>query len=333
MSGQYQEIDLEGPGPKKTAAEAEAELEIVEQEVEAEPEPQAEKPAPKAGAEGEDEAEEGEPKQGRLSRSQRLKLQRDTFAKQLAETKAELEAERQARTKLQTQNDEAATAGYDFYIQTLEDSMKMLRGEFDAAFDQGDRDKLFGVQQRMAELAAEKKAAERDKAQRPTKAAAGGEGQKPQTQQTTETQASPQSQPSSQGGKPNPLAVEWADRHKGWFGKNQVMTMAARVIDAQMASEGFDPNEPEYFDELDKRLKEEFPHRMTGDVKKTQAQASPTVQNRAATLAPGTKMRVVITPQDRDMARRLNISIEEYAKQKARRDAAANSVSGYTEIV
>lgn len=327
MSGTYQEVDLEGPGPKKIEAEAEPEFEIVEEEAEA----SAPAPAPKA-----DDDDEGEPeaeaKPGRLSRSQRLKLQRDNFAQQLAETRAQLEAERQARTQLQTQNEEAATAGYDFYIQTLGESMKALRAEFDAAFDQGDRDKLFNVQQKMAELAAEKKAAEREKAQRPTKAAAGGEDQKPPTRPTTGATESPQSKSPSPAGKTNPLAVEWADRHKDWFNKNQVMTMAARVIDAQMAQEGFDPQEPDYFDELDRRLKEEFPHRLNAP-KKTQAQAGPTVQHRAAALAPGAKVKVVITGQDREVARRLGISVEDYAKQKARREAAVNSVSGYTEIV
>ena len=329
MSGSYQEIDLENSDPKATAAEAEAEFEIVEAEAEA---VEDKKPEPKVEV-AEEETEEEAPK-GRLSRSQRLKLQRDSYAQQLAEARTQLEAERAERTKLQSQNDEAATAGYDFYIQTLGDSMKGLRAEFDAAFDQGDRDKLFNVQQRMAELAAEKKAAERERAARPTKAAPGGTEPKSPTPPTTEDSASAASKPSSPTNRPNPLAVEWAKRHEEWFGKNQVMTMAARVIDSQLAQDGFDPGESEYFDELDRRLKEEFPHRLNvAAVKKSQSQAGPTVQNRAATLAPGSKVRVVITPQDRDLARRLNISVEEYAKQKARREAAVNSVSGYTEIV
>lgn len=330
MSGAYQEIDLDGTGKAKAGAE-EDEFEIVEEGVEpAAPEPAAPAPEP----DDDDEETPTEPTaQKRLSRSQRLKLQRDNFAQQLAQTQAELAAERAERTKLQGQNEEAATAGYDFYIQTLADSMKGLRAEFDAAFDQGDRDKLFNVQQRMAELAAEKKQAEREKAGRPTKAASGSEDQKSQTPPTTEASKPPQQQASSPAGKPNPLALEWAKRHEEWFGKNPVMTMAARVLDSQLYQEGFDAGEPEYFDELDKRLKVEFPQRFTEAAKKTQAQTGPTVSHRAATLSPGQKVKVVITAQDRDLARRLNISVEEYAKQKARREAAGNSVSGYTEIV
>jgi len=330
MSGVYQEVDLDTIGKAKPGEE-ESEFEIVEED--AEPAPA---PAP-AAAEAEDDDEEAPAEQAatkRLSRSQRLKLQRDNFAQQLAATQAELTAERGERTKLQNQNEEAATAGYDFYIQTLSESMKGLRSEFDLAFDTGDREKLFNVQQQMAELAAEKKQAEREKAGRPTKAATGSEDQKSQTPPTTGVSRSPQQQ-LSPAGKPNPLAMEWAKRHDEWFGKNPVMTMAARVLDSQLAQEGFDAGEPEYFDELDKRLKDEFPQRFAGaaTAKRTQAQTGPTVSHRAATLSPGQKVKVVITAQDRDLARRLNITVEEYAKQKARREAASNSVSGYTEIV
>ena len=175
----------------------------------------------------------------------------------------------------------------------------------------------------MAELAAEKRQAERDKRARPTSEAKSPPAQP--TPPTTEPAPAP-----APAGKPNPLAVEWA-KANDWFGKDAIATMAARVIDQQMVADGFDPSDPDYFVELDKRLRAELPHKFTQGAKP--AKQLPTVQNRAAALPAGTKMKVTITQADRAMAEHLNIPIEEYARQKARREMASNAPNGYTEIV
>ena len=336
MSGsQYQELDLDNLG----AAEVPSDIEIVDegQDIEVVPEEETPAPAPKpaartAPAEDDDDAEEdsSEDDSGqaserkKLSRSQRLKVQRDNYARQLAEMQDRLAAAEERASKFEKDATEGASIGMDMYIKSLDADMQSLRREFDTAFDAGDREKIFQVQQRMAELAAEKKQAERDRRSIPTKAAAPAGQEAPQQ--------TPQTQPTTKPNRPNPLALEWLDRNKTWFNVDPVMTAAAQAIDQQMVREGFVPSDPDYFDELDKRVRREMPHKF-GEAAPARKASSPTVQNRAG-VVPGSngKVRVTITQADREMANHLGISITDYAREKAKRERATGTASQYTEI-
>ena len=258
-------------------------------------------------------------------------MQRDSYAAELAQLRKEAAESRTALEHERKRNAEAAEAGYDFYEKTLTDGMAALRAEFDAAFDAGDKAKVFDVQQRMAELAAEKSQIARDRRARPTKAAETGQEAPQRTQQTQPSDT--REQAPQQRGRPNPLAVSWFEENKAWFNKDPVMTQVARVIDQQITQDGFDANEPEYFEELDKRLRNEMPHKFgepapVAAPKRQQA----TVQNRATSPGSGGKVKVSISQEDRDVARRLGVDIMDYARQKARREIAERSVSGYVEI-
>lgn len=327
---QYQEIDLDNLG----AAEIPSDIEIVEENPEVEV-AEEEAPAPVAKtkaavAEDDDDADEdsvadsdgqGDSKK-KLSRSQRLKTQRDNYARQLAEMQERLRSAEERASKFEKDATEGASIGMDMYIKSIDADMQSLRREFDTAFDEGNREKIFEVQQRMAELAAEKKQAERDRRSIPTKAAApAGQEAPQQTQQTQPTN------------RPNPFALEWLERNKSWFNTDPIMTAAARAVDQQMVQEGFNPTEPDYFDELDKRIRREMPHKFGEAPAPARKAAAPTVQNRAG-VVPGSngKVRVTITQADREMANHLGISITDYAREKAKRERAANTANQYTEI-
>ncbi len=328
----YQEIDLDNPGKGAAASEA-SDIEIVEEPA-AEPSPEAvPAPAPAAAStpseddEPDDESPSESPSSGprKQTRSQRLKNQRDAYARQLAEAQARLvDAENRAR-RYEADANEGAAIGFDLYAKQLDTAMHALRRDFDQAFDAGDREKIFDVQQRMAQLTAERSQIERDRRAIPTKPVQqSGPAAQPQTQQTPP--ASPRRQPS-------PAAVEWYERNKTWFNKDVVMTAGARVIDNQMVRDGFAPNDPDYFEELDKRLQQEFPHKFGRQAPARQPANNPTIQNRSSpALAPG-KVRVTITQADRDMANHLGISVEQYAREKAKTERAAQTVSQYTEIL
>jgi hypothetical protein len=331
MSDSFKELDLNNLGSADLTIDATPDdIEIVE---EGAPAPTQAPPAAEPDDDDDHVADEGAERK-RLSRSQRLKIQRDAYAQRIAELEATVEKERAERTRIQAQNEEAATAGYDFYLTTLDNGLTSLRAEFNAAYDAGDKDKVFEVQQRMAELVAEKKQVERERRARPTKAEAPASGgvARPPTPQTTEAT---ETAPRPQAGKPNPLVQHWYERNKSWFNQDAVMTAAARAIDSQLTSDGFDSAAEDYFEELDKRLAENFPHKFG---KKQEAAApakkvTPTIQNRATAAMPGTKIKVTITASDREMARQLNVPIEDYARQKAKREMAENTSNGYTEIV
>ncbi len=339
--GGYQELDLDNPGKAPAGADAPNDIEIVHEGLETaeteivEEAPPAPAPVAKAPADEDDdddstvEAPSGE-RSKKLTRSQRLKAQRDAYAKQLAAAQAELaEAKARAHRFEQDANDGAAI-GFDLYLKNIESSMKALRRDFDKAFDDGDREKIFEVQQRMAELAAERQQVERDRRAIPTKPAQPSGSGTPQ--QTAPTPQAPQ-QPARK--TPSPAAMEWYERNKTWFNKDVVMTAGARVIDQQMVADGYAPDDPDYFDELDKRLKAEFPTKLGGRAATSSRQpaTNPTIQNRSGPTATPGKIRVTITQADRDMANHLGISVEEYAREKARAERAQQTTSQYTEIL
>lgn len=334
----YQEIDLENPGAAAAQVQGADDFEIVEENaapVQPEPEPVAQQeqpaqqaaPAPEEEDDGDDDSQPAERK--RLTRSQRLKAQRDLYAQQLAAAQQELQVLRGRATKSEAESLEAAAIGLDLYIQNLDSSMRALRSEFDAAFDAGDRSKIFEIQQRMAELAAEKKQAEKEKRSIPPQAA---RNQQVQSGPATQPQTPPNPQPAPQQA-PNQLAVEWAARNQNWFQKDRVMTMAAYTIDQDMVAEGFAPTDPDYFEELDRRLRAEFPHKFAGAKPAAKPAASPTIQNRAAAAPTSGKMKVVITAEDRRFAEQMGLDIQTYAREKARRERAQQSATQYTEIM
>lgn len=332
----FQELDLENLGkPTPESAVAEPDIEIVEagqEEITPEPQPAPVAQTSEEPADEQDEPEEPTGERRKLTRSQRLKIQRDTYAQQLAAAQQEIQ---RLRTQSEEGNKAAAEAtsiGLDFYIQTIDANIKALRREFDAAFDAGDREKIFEVQQRMSEMVAEKKNAERERRSIPQKAAPATNGGPVPPTQTNAPQTPIQPNPQPQ---PSPFALDWYSRNQSWFNQDPVMTAAAHIIDRQVASEGYDPNDVDYFEEIDKRLRANFPQKFqpaAQSAAQPQPNRVPTVQNRAAAMPSSNKMKVTITPEDREQARRFGVSIEDWARNKARRELAERTATGYVEI-
>jgi len=330
----YTALDLDGNG-KSAADPEESSFEIIEGEDTPETEeeesvivPSTETPAPEP-EEDEDEGEVEEPSaKKKLTRSQRLKAQRDALASRAAAAEAELEELRGKVTKYEADAHEGAAIGLDLHIQNIDGSMKALRLEYDAAFANGDKDALFDVQAKMSDLAAQKHAAIRERANFPTKGS-GGQAAQPPTPQTT----APTPQTTPKAGSKNPLAIAWYEENKDWFGKDAIMTQVARVVDQQIVADGYDVNDPEFFEEFNRRMRAELPHKFAaGGVVTKPKNPSVTIQNRAPSPTGNGKIQVKITPADRQMADQLGITIEQFARQKARREAASNNANGYTEI-
>lgn len=346
MSGTYKEIDLDNLGNPSAEPEIVLEEEQIDEQpqivVEDEPEETpAAKPAAQAEAadddEGDDEGDGEAPSTQRrpLTRTQRLKAARDQWKAEAQAKDKELAAAKERLAKLEGDAVEGAAVSMDLYIRSLDDQMKALRTEYDKAFDTGDRDALFQVTGKIAEVQAEKKAAEQERRRIPTKAApaTGSEGS-PQTQPTTASKPQPSS-PSS--GKPSPDAQAWHSQNQ-WFGKDRTMTIVAVDIDRQMVEDGFDAREPGYYEELDRRLREALPHKFAGGgevtTKPKPKAASPTVKSQGPATPVGGKITVRVTQADRQMADHLGLDIKAYMAAKVRREQLAErNPSGYTEIV
>ena len=122
-------------------------------------------------------------------------------------------------------------------------------------------------------------------------------------------ESTPQSLPT-----PDPKAEDWASKNN-WFGKDRAMTFTAFEIHKDLVErEGFDPQTDEYYAEVDKRIRVEFPHKF--DTKETQT-SKPT-QNVASVKRSAVrqgKQTVRLTSSQVAIAKKLGVPLEEYAKQ------------------
>ena len=125
-------------------------------------------------------------------------------------------------------------------------------------------------------------------------------------------------QQTKQSAQSDPMAEAWATDNP-WFGNDSAMTYTAFDIHKQLVEkEGFDPKSKEYYEEVDKRIRVEFPHKFDKIEGNTTERAKP-VQNvasakRSASTNKGRKT-VKLTPSQVAIAKRLGVPLEEYAKQ------------------
>ena len=125
-------------------------------------------------------------------------------------------------------------------------------------------------------------------------------------------------QQTRQSAQTDPMAEAWAAEN-AWFGNDSAMTYTAFDIHKQLVEkEGFDPKSKEYYAEVDKRIRVEFPHKFDKIEDNTTERAKP-VQNvasakRSASTSKGRKT-VKLTPSQVAIAKRLGVPLEEYAKQ------------------
>ena len=118
----------------------------------------------------------------------------------------------------------------------------------------------------------------------------------------------------------DPKAQDWATKNS-WFGTDNAMTYTAFDIHRQLVEdEGFDPQSDEYYSEVDKRIRLEFPHKFGNVEQPTKEQP---VQNVASAKRPAGKGRrktVKLTPSQVAISKRLGVPLEEYAKQLAAKE-------------
>ena len=113
---------------------------------------------------------------------------------------------------------------------------------------------------------------------------------------------------------PDPKAEEWAENNE-WFGKDSAMTYTAFDLHRKLTEEeGIDPRSDEYYTEIDKRIRLEFPHKF--DTSKDKPASKPTQTVASATRSPKTSRKSVrLTSSQVAIAKKLGVPLEEYAKQ------------------
>ena len=116
---------------------------------------------------------------------------------------------------------------------------------------------------------------------------------------------------------PDPRAEDWA-ANNSWFCNDSAMTYTAFDIHKKLVEEeGFDPKSDEYYAEVDKRIRVEFPHKFgkIDDSSTEKAKPAQTVASAKRPANPGRRKTVKLTSSQVAIAKRLNVPLEEYAKQ------------------
>ena len=210
------------------------------------------------------------------------------YAKKIKEENKNLQATTVASSRERVTSDEATVASTETLLNT---ALKQ-------AMEQGDVEKQVEAQQKMAQLAIEK---ERLRIRKNRLEQQEAQKQEPTVEQAIDT---PNQRTQAQ---PDPRAQEWAEGNK-WFGTDKAMTYTAMDLHDEIVNEGFDVSTDEYYNEIDRRIRKEFPQKFEDQSKPTQKVAS------AVRKTASGRRTVKLTPSQVAIAKKLGVPLEEYAK-------------------
>ena len=188
------------------------------------------------------------------------------------------------------------------YEQRVKAETEDTKAKLKVAMDAGDADAVIASQQDLARLAVEAERAKATIAQRQRMAKA---AQSPAAQQYQQAQYQ---QPEPAPPEPDPKAEDWAEKNE-WFGKDEPMTLTAFSIHRNLIEKGVDPSSDSYYNELNKQLKDNFPHKFNQSSTPTQTVAS---ANRGGPIR--RKGTVRLTPSQVAISKKLGVPLSEYAK-------------------
>jgi len=195
------------------------------------------------------------------------------------------------------------------YIKKFESSiqtgLEAAQKELAAAIDTGDSKAQVEANKRIATLAFENAKLEQIKQ--------GQEEMVKEDKPITPSQVQNAPDISQQKENPDPRAEAWAAKNP-WFGSDRAMTYTAFEIHKDLTEkEGFDPSSDEYYVEVDKRIRVDFPHKFGNTDKNTTAPVQ-TVASAQRSVKQGRKT-VRLTSSQVAIAKKLGVPLEEYAKQ------------------
>jgi hypothetical protein len=321
---EWSEVDTTAPKEEKVEYEVEGE----ENEEDKVPSPvTAKEETPKEEAPEEEVKEEAPPElegvqtKGAQKRIRQLVKQRKERDEQLAQLIKQNEELNYRLNSSQQQFNTVNKLSLDASEKQLTDKLELARNAYKSAHEEGDSAKILQAQEFLNEAQNDLKSLNVTKQQF---------DQQPVQQPQQPVQQQYQPQPT-----PDPRAAEWAQRNE-WFGSDQVMTAASLAIDGQLKEEGFNPTDPEYYTEIDRRMQETFPHKFAAnaapveEVRKQEEASKPAqVVAGASRSSPGSSKKVKLSKEDIRLANKWNIPLEQYALEKQKADKAEGE---YTTI-
>jgi len=196
------------------------------------------------------------------------------------------------------------------YVKKFETSiqtgLEAAQKELAAAIEAGDAQAQVEANKRIATLAFENAKLEQTKQVRE---------ERPQVEKPAQTlEQTIQATPMDNYSDPDPRAEAWASKNP-WFGSDKAMTYTAFEIHKDLTEkEGYDPNSDEYYAEVDKRIRVDFPHKFGNTNNKQSTTPVQTVASASRSVKPGRK-QVRLTSSQVAIAKKLGVPLEEYAKQ------------------
>ena len=187
------------------------------------------------------------------------------------------------------------------FESSVKEGMDSAQKELARAIESGDAKAQVDANNRIATLAFDNARLEQSKETREEAPATLADVQTPR-------------QPTSQVPASDPQADAWASRNT-WFGQNRAMTFTAFEIHKDLVDkEGFDPKSDEYYAEVDKRIRVDFPHKFDKSDNKYTTEPVQTVASAKRSVKPGRKT-VRLTSSQVAIAKKLGVPLEDYAKQ------------------
>ena len=215
-----------------------------------------------------------------------------------------VEEKRQALEKRFEKTDADYVKKFETSIQT---GLEAAQKELAAAIESGDAQAQVEANKRIATLAFENAKLDQAKA---------GREERPQAENPVNLNQGGQiNQPAMDDPiNPDPRAEAWAAKNS-WFGSDRAMTYTAFEIHKDLTEkEGYDPNSNEYYAEVDKRIRVDFPHKFGNTETKQPTAPVQTVASANRSVKPGRK-QVRLTSSQVAIAKKLGVPLEEYAKQ------------------
>ena len=239
---------------------------------------------------------------GKLTYKVRETERREQAALDYAKSvKSQLDA-MQKRTSLL---DQSYTSEADTRIKVQE---QLYKDQYRSAVDTGDTDKQLEANQYLARLELERDKIRNYKYQQ--------EQQTLYDQQSAQQVAAPRREP-----VPDEKAQQWAERNE-WFGSDKAMTYTAYDTHNDLVAEGYNPSSDAYYRELDKRIRNDFPHKFAKGTKPVSAVggARPTSAQKTNKAVKGDDL----STSQKKIAKALGLSYEQYARQVNLKQAERN---------
>ena len=299
------EINLDEQQPKKEEAAKEEKIEV--EQVEAAPE-KVETQKEEKKEEKKDELKEYS--EGVQKRIAKLTRKMREAERQKEEAIAFAKTAKDERDSLQSRFSKLDKSYVSEFESRVKTNMEAARVALKSAIEAGDVDAQVKAQEQMANLNADA-----------VRLASLKTLKEEQPKQEKQVNVSPQQ--TTQSVRTDPKAESWAAKNS-WFGNDTAMTYTAFDMHKTLVEkEGFDPSSDEYYTEIDKRMRVEFPNKFDKMDGSTEKVVKPT-QNVASAKRPsvtGRRKTVKLTPSQTAIAKRLGVPLEEYAKQLIAKEA------------